>query len=192
MVTIIGALIHTSSFFVLYSYDNTFTQTLPGYVYFYCIFTAFAAQTLDAIDGKHARATKRSSCLGQLVDHGCDAFVNSFSLFAAIQGYKFSGSFMGILMQLCVHWSFYIQTWEEHHTGILSTHVNNVGVTEIQFIGMIILIFPALDTNITEGMSVLGFSVLEFFVLLNIGWYFNKKLNHGDFLHCFKSNETTI
>lgn len=34
--------------------------------------------TLDAIDGKQARRTKSSSPLGQLFDHGCDAFSVSF------------------------------------------------------------------------------------------------------------------
>lgn len=38
--------------------------------------------TLDAIDGKHARNTKRGSPLGQLMDHGCDALTNSaYSIF---------------------------------------------------------------------------------------------------------------
>ena len=37
----------------------------------------FLGQTFDAIDGKHARNTKRFSPLGQLMDHGCDAITNS-------------------------------------------------------------------------------------------------------------------
>ena len=35
----------------------------------------FTYQTLDAIDGKHARATGQSSVLGSLFDHGCDGMM---------------------------------------------------------------------------------------------------------------------
>ncbi len=36
------------------------------------MFLIFSYQTLDAIDGKHARNTKNSSPLGELFDHACD------------------------------------------------------------------------------------------------------------------------
>ena len=44
----------------------------------------FVNQTLDAMDGKHARNTKRASPLGQLMDHGCDAvstFIHTINYF---------------------------------------------------------------------------------------------------------------
>jgi len=43
---------------------------------YWCLCSAllcFAGQTLDAIDGKHARNTGQSSPLGEYWDHGCDA-----------------------------------------------------------------------------------------------------------------------
>jgi cytidyltransferase-like protein len=40
----------------------------------------FFYQTLDAIDGKHARRTKNSSPLGEIFDHGCDAIGTLFIL----------------------------------------------------------------------------------------------------------------
>jgi len=39
-------------------------------------FANFAYQTLDAVDGLHARAIKASSPLGQLFDHGIDALLH--------------------------------------------------------------------------------------------------------------------
>ena len=38
------------------------------------LFFTFAYQTLDAMDGKHARATGQSSPLGEYWDHSCDAW----------------------------------------------------------------------------------------------------------------------
>ena len=58
--------------------DNTMKSDLPWWAYVYMTFTIFAAQTLDAIDGKHARITKQTSPVGQLLDHGADAFINCF------------------------------------------------------------------------------------------------------------------
>lgn len=43
---------------------------MPRWTYAYCGIAQFVYQTLDAVDGKHARATKASSPLGQLFDHG--------------------------------------------------------------------------------------------------------------------------
>ena len=52
----------------------------------------FFAQTLDAIDGKHARRTKRSSPLGQLMDHGCDSMDNFLYTIVIAQLFLFGDS----------------------------------------------------------------------------------------------------
>lgn len=44
----------------------------PHWVYLGSAALFFLYQTLDAIDGKHARRLGLSSPLGQLMDHGCD------------------------------------------------------------------------------------------------------------------------
>ena len=38
----------------------------------------FLSHTLDGIDGKQARRTGTSSPLGELFDHGCDAWATVF------------------------------------------------------------------------------------------------------------------
>jgi phosphatidylglycerophosphate synthase len=53
-----------------HSYTNTFTHNC---VTSYCI---LVYMTLDAIDGKHARNTRSSSPLGELIDHFCDCITN--------------------------------------------------------------------------------------------------------------------
>ena len=57
-------------------------------VYLTAAAALLAYQTLDNMDGKQARRTGSSSPLGQLFDHGCDAFnttASGLNLAAALQ-----------------------------------------------------------------------------------------------------------
>jgi phosphatidylglycerophosphate synthase len=152
MVTVIGVLNLLSGVIIIGFFDLTFSKQLPAWVYFFFAFTTFMGQTFDAIDGKHARNTGRSSPLGQLMDHGCDAFSNSFIIIMIAQSHTMRGSvelvMLQALVQVCclinylIKLSFFVLTWEEHHTGVLCTHIDNVGVTEFQFVAMAILMTP--------------------------------------------------
>jgi ethanolaminephosphotransferase len=59
-----------ASYLIMLYFDQTFTKVLPTWVYCVTAFFQFIYQTMDAVDGKHARQTKSSSPLGQLFDHG--------------------------------------------------------------------------------------------------------------------------
>merc|ERR1719262_1722250 len=50
-------------------------QPIASWVFYVATVNQFVYQTLDAVDGKHARNTKQSSPLGALVDHGCDGIL---------------------------------------------------------------------------------------------------------------------
>lgn len=64
----------------------------------------FLGQTFDAIDGKHARNTKRQGPLGQLMDHGCDAITNSCIAIYIAQSFSLGNSISSIVMlQSVVH-----------------------------------------------------------------------------------------
>ena len=78
LVTFIGWLILLSSSLTFFIYSLSFKATIPSWCFFYSAISIFIYQTLDAIDGKQARRTNSSSVLGQLFDHGCDAFSTSF------------------------------------------------------------------------------------------------------------------
>jgi phosphatidylglycerophosphate synthase len=103
MVTVLGVLAQLSGVLIIIFYDLTMTKILPKWVYIYFVISAFLGQTLDAIDGKHARNTNRSSPLGQLMDHGCDAFSNSFLIIMIAQTHTLGGSINIILIQGFVH-----------------------------------------------------------------------------------------
>lgn len=78
LITFIGWLLVLSATLVMLWYDFTFKNTIPSWCFYYAAFCLWSYSTLDAIDGKQARRTKSSSPLGQLFDHGCDAFSVSF------------------------------------------------------------------------------------------------------------------
>jgi len=70
-ITFTGFIIFLSQF------PSTFFVGLdgaPSWLFFYSAFTMMIYQWSDGCDGKQARRTNSSSPLGQLVDHGIDAF----------------------------------------------------------------------------------------------------------------------
>jgi hypothetical protein len=58
-------------------------------------------------------------------------------------------------------------TWEEHYTGIIATHVENMGVTEFQFIGMSLLLIPTVLGDMLTKVDVGGISLVGIVVILN-------------------------
>ncbi|GET93689.1 aminoalcoholphosphotransferase, putative [Leishmania tarentolae] len=79
-ITFTGFLIGMSSAaFLVYFYFFE-GGVYPSWSLYYAAFALFTYQTLDAIDGKQARRTGTCSPLGELFDHGCDAFLTPFVL----------------------------------------------------------------------------------------------------------------
>lgn len=65
---------------IVFSYHLTYYHSyrLPRFTSLISALLIFFYQTLDAIDGKHARRTKNSSPLGELFDHACDSIGTIF------------------------------------------------------------------------------------------------------------------
>ena len=78
LVTLTGLMIVASTAAILVHFDPDFKTTAPLWAYGLGLLGHFLYQTFDAIDGKQARRTKTSSPLGQLFDHGCDAFITKY------------------------------------------------------------------------------------------------------------------
>ena len=164
MVTVTGLFCQILSIIVVAFYDFTFTKQVPYYIPIFCAVMLFIAQTLDAIDGKHARRTKRSSPLGQLMDHGCDSMDNFLYTIIIAQAYLFRDSFNTIIIQITIQLPFYTYTLEEHFTGKLRTQINNVGVTEYQFCVIGLMIFAAIFGEKLTLLEIFGIR-LPFYIL---------------------------
>jgi len=64
MITCCGIIVPVIAFLYMCTYDVTMTEVLPASVLIMNGLGIFWYQTLDAIDGKHARATDNCSPLG--------------------------------------------------------------------------------------------------------------------------------
>lgn len=156
MVTVAGLFCQFLSIIIIGFYDFTLSQKMPTYVYIFCAVMIFLAQTFDAIDGKHARNTNRSSSLGQLMDHGCDSMDNFLFCITFSQAFLFGNSIHTLWILVLIQVPFYTYTLEEHFSGFLRTQINNIGVTEFQFISMILLISSAIFGENLTDLKILG------------------------------------
>jgi phosphatidylglycerophosphate synthase len=164
MVTVTGLFCQILSIIVISCFDLTFSKQLPSIIYIFSAFMLFMAQTLDAIDGKHARNTKRSSSLGQLMDHGCDSMDNFLFCIVICQAFLFGNSIQTLLVQIFIQIPFYAYTLEENFTKKLRTQINDIGVTEYQFFSMGLLIVSAIFGKSLINLEINGIR-LSFIIL---------------------------
>lgn len=69
IITVSGFLCVLYAFHLCYNYINIY----PKFISMISCFLIFCYMNLDSVDGKHARKTRNSSPLGELLDHGCDS-----------------------------------------------------------------------------------------------------------------------
>jgi phosphatidylglycerophosphate synthase len=87
----------------------------------------FVYLSLDNMDGAQARRTRRSSPIGELLDHWGDGI----NLGTSVLGFALLSGFPATLMFACLVLSaltFFATMWEQRHTGCL--HLGLVGATE--------------------------------------------------------------
>jgi ethanolaminephosphotransferase len=95
---LLGLLSQFLGVIIIFLFDFSLKKEIPSFLFILFAFFVFLGQTFDAIDGKHARKTNKSSPLGQLMDHGCDAFSNSFIAIMLAQSFLFGGSIYTIIL----------------------------------------------------------------------------------------------
>jgi len=91
-------------------------------------------QTMDCMDGKHARATNQATPLGALFDHGCDALamvLGAICLEVSLahpHDRATNSRIIHLLAFTAPLSAFYFAQWEHYHTHVLPT----AGITESQ------------------------------------------------------------
>lgn len=78
MITFTGTVLVVIAEIVLLSYDTSLASTLPSWLLVYISISFIIYQTMDTLDGIHARNHRMSSPLGQLFDAGIDAPLHGF------------------------------------------------------------------------------------------------------------------
>jgi ethanolaminephosphotransferase len=144
LVTFTGLLIVGATTSLLVWYDPTFSTPAPGWVYFVAMVGHWLYQTFDAIDGKQARRTGSSSPLGQLFDHGIDAYITN--LIGLLNGccMQYGAGYHTILNTLFNFNCFFLAQWEEYHTGVLNINNGYFGLTEGQLAQMAMMLSVAI------------------------------------------------
>ncbi len=132
LVTFIGLLIVGSTAALLSYHDPDLKTTAPAYAYGIALLGHFLYQTFDAIDGKQARRTGTSSPLGQLFDHGCDAFITNIVGIFNASCMQYGSTSWTILNTMFNFNVFFLAQFEEYHTGELNTNNGFIGLTEGQ------------------------------------------------------------
>lgn len=173
-------------------YCPTFTELIPRSIALLIAVLLFVFQTLDAIDGKHARRLGISSPLGQLFDHGCDSF--SAIWFAWITG-AITGFGLGpVTYSLIVifQYQMFVYIWWEIHAGYFKSNTGGLagfatGVTEGQVV-VIALCFSAwafgpefyrteavdfFPVTIVNALALFGLQTYSISFLIWLPFFFN-------------------
>ena len=128
VVTLSGFIVSSSSSLLLMYFFLLRGGEYPAWAWYYAAWALLTYQTLDAIDGKQARRTGSSSPLGELFDHGCDAFITplvQLNIALAI-GLTAEQTFLMYMLALS---TLYFTIWEQYCTGTLDLGYIN-GPTE--------------------------------------------------------------
>jgi len=132
LLTLVGFICCIFHYLVPACYDYDFTASnnnskypIPQWSWAVVSFLLFASHTLDGIDGKQARRTGTSSPLGELFDHGCDAWAAVFitSTFYSTFGRNDDGLSISVWRMYFVLWNvffcFHLSHWEKYNTGVM-------------------------------------------------------------------------
>ncbi|CAL1265218.1 unnamed protein product [Larinioides sclopetarius] len=132
VLTFTGFLLTLLNAILLAIYDYNFsassdldqtTPPVPRWVWLVCAINHFLAHTLDGIDGKHARRTKSSGPLGELMDHGLDSWAALFMptcMYSVFGCGEYSCTQLRVFFILwSVHLCFIFSHWEKYNTGVL-------------------------------------------------------------------------
>jgi len=165
MVTLIGLGFNVYAIYLMtVETHGTFEGPIRPWVNIVCGLCLFVYQTLDAMDGKHARATNNSSPLGQLFDHGCDALSTPLMIATLLSCIQIGHSNMIVYSLLGAQVPFFLAQWAESKTGAMQHSLGGLfGVTETQLTFIVIhLVSAFLPTEFWTqqcgDLSMLGFS----------------------------------
>jgi ethanolaminephosphotransferase len=136
LVTLIGLMFNIFGY-MLISVETNFNLKgeIRPWVNIACGITLFLYQTLDAMDGKHARRTRNGSPLGQLFDHGCDALSTPICGIILSTTMQIGSNVTAIYVLVGSQIPFFIAQLAESRTGTLQHSMGGIfGVTEAQLL----------------------------------------------------------
>jgi len=130
LITLTGLITLLASYVVIAYHDVDFSGGSPRWNYLVAGVGLFVYLHLDCLDGKQARKTGTSSPLGQLFDHGCDAFAVHLVLLMMMTSMQLAHDWKVVVAMLYVFIPWWLAHWEEYHTGVMVYGSGMWGVTE--------------------------------------------------------------
>lgn len=122
-ITLTGFAFVVLNFITIMWYNPNLDTDCPPWVYASCAVGMFLYQTFDAVDGMQARRTKQSGPLGELFDHSVDACNTALGVLVFAAAMNLGQSWMTFLALFGSTMTFYVQTWDEYYTQILTLGV---------------------------------------------------------------------
>ena len=135
-------------------YDMSLSKQIPAWPYFIMAIGIFIFQTLDAVDGKHARNTNSSSPLGQLFDHGCDALSWTLTNLSVVTFLQLGLGVEGILAMVASQAPFYLTNLLEHYTGVYEYSTANIDGTSGQMLMIFFNLVPFMFGSGVYGLLI--------------------------------------
>ncbi|KAK2873767.1 hypothetical protein FQN49_002095 [Arthroderma sp. PD_2] len=148
LITLTGFSFVVVNFLTLLWYNPTLDKDCPPWVYLSWAVGLFLYQTFDAVDGTQARRTKQSGPLGELFDHGVDACNTALGVLIFAGAVNLGQGWATVLTLFGAVFTFYVQTWEEYYT-----HVLTLGIVSGPVEGILSLCFVFLATGLLGGGS---------------------------------------
>jgi ethanolaminephosphotransferase len=163
----VGVLIALS--LTIYYFPTNMTdenKTVPSWVYLCIAVLLFYYQTVDAVDGKHARNTNMQSALGELFDHGLDALQITIQGFIMCNVLQLGTTLWTFTSVIVLYFTAYLLIWEDYVTDELRFGELN-SPTEGMVIVLFVLITTALFGNQIWNIpnDMLGFIGLNWICL---------------------------
>eukprot|EP00127_Corallochytrium_limacisporum_P003990 Clim_evm39s156 gene=Clim_evmTU39s156 len=166
-ITLFGLSVNIGTTLYLACFAPWGTESAPWHAYMACGVGLFIYQSLDAVDGKHARRTGTGTPLGELFDHGCDAISTGFLVLGVVTALKYGDWSLAFWAMLEISFAFYCSHWFAYCMGHVEFGV--VDVTEAQ-IGIFVthLLAATYGPDFFEN-KIFGYSGREILLVMFLG-----------------------
>ncbi len=175
-VTLLGFLGVLLAFFVTVWLNPHLDRAMHPFIYLFNALCMFFYQTMDAIDGKHARNIKAGSVLGELFDHGIDAIVTILMAIVACATFQSGATYSTVLVIIMLYLASFLIIWEDYLTDTLRFGMFN-GPTEGILCVVAVLVLTAVFGPGIWTYSLLGFDSNSRWPLSLLGWSVDIRVN---------------
>lgn len=159
LITLSGLLINIAATLLVCHYDIDLKGEAPAWVYIIAGICIQIYAVFDAADGKQARRLKASSPLGQIFDHGCDAFNLIFIIVTCCSCFGMGRGKMTAALIVSMCSVFVLAQIIEYKTNVLLAGSKFFGVTEAMILMTLACFITAFTGSRVWDMQVGGIMI---------------------------------